>query len=124
MLDVDIVIQTKANIGLVISTLFAVIVCCFLVTPVFVVTAAVAPGCSIKRGSAINSAKPILTGKNQRQSLSSNNEEIPAHLFPAGIPQNPQEHSYNITPPGTASVVIYTLKMTELPPRVERKMII
>ena len=43
---------------------------------------------------------------------------------PAGISRNPQEHSSNITPPGAASVVIYTLKMTELPPGVERKMII
>ena len=104
--------------------MFAVIVCCLLVTPVFLVTEAVAPRCSIKRGSPINSAKPILTGKNLCQSLSSNNKETPARVFSSGIPQNPQEHSSNITPPKAASIVIYTLKMTELPPGVERKMII
>ena len=43
---------------------------------------------------------------------------------PERIPGNPQEHSPNITPPGAAFVVTYTLKMTELPPGVERKMII
>ena len=44
MLDVGIVIQTKPNIGLVRSTMFAVLVCCLLVTPVFLVKEAVAEG--------------------------------------------------------------------------------
>ena len=124
MLDVGIIIQTKANIGLVICTMFAVIVCCLLVTPVFLVTQAVAPSCSLKKGSPINSAKPTLSGKILRQSLSSNNEESPAHMFSPGFLQNPQEHFSHITPPWAASVVIYTLKMTELLPGVDRKMII
>ena len=116
--------QTKANIGLVRSTMFAVIVCCLLVIPVFLVTEAVASRCSIKRGSPINSAKPTLTGKNLRQSLSSNNEGTPVHVLSGGNSAKPHEHSSNITPPGSASVVIFTLKMTELPPGAERKMII
>ena len=44
MLDVGIVIKTKASIGLVRSTMFAVIVCFLLVTPVFLVTEAVVQG--------------------------------------------------------------------------------
>ena len=82
------------------------------------------PGCSLKRGSPISFAKPALTGKNLPQSLSSKRKRLRHMCSPAGIPGNPQEHSSNITPPGAASVVIYTLKMTELPPGVERKMII
>ena len=39
----DIVIHTKDNIGLVRSTMFAVILCCLLVAPVCLVTEAVAP---------------------------------------------------------------------------------
>ena len=89
MLDVGIVVQTKVNIGLVISTMFAVIACCLLVTPVFLATEAVAQRCSIKRGSPINSAKPTLSGKNLRQSLSSNNEETPPHVFSRGDSAKP-----------------------------------
>ena len=42
------------------------------------------PGCSLKRGSPISFAKPALTGKNLPQSLSSNKEETPAHVFSCG----------------------------------------
>ena len=73
--------QTKENIGLVRSTMFAVIACCLLVTPVFLATEAAARRCSIKGGSPINSAKPTRTGKNLRQSLFSNNEETVTHVF-------------------------------------------
>ena len=65
-----------------------------------------------------------LTGKNLSQGLSSNNEETPAHVFPHWNSGKPSRTFSNVTPPGAASVVIYTLKITELPPGVERKMIV
>ena len=82
------------------------------------------PRCSLKRGSPINSAKPTLTGKTYAKAFLHITKRLRHMYSPAGISRNPQEHSSNITPPGAASVVIYTLKMTELPPGVERKMII
>ena len=42
------------------------------------------PGCSLKRDSPINFAKPALTGKDLCQGLPSNNKETPAHVFSRG----------------------------------------
>ena len=57
------------------------ILCSLLVTPVFLLTEPVALRCSIKRSSPKNSAKPTSTGKQLRQTLFSNKEEISAHVF-------------------------------------------
>ena len=106
--------------------MLAVILCCLLVTPTFLVTEAVALRRSIKKGMPKNSAKP--TGKRLSQSLPFNKEETPAHALSREIRETLKNTAppptHYCTPPGDASVVTYTLKMTELPPGLERKIII
>ena len=72
-------IHPKEKTDLVRSTMLAVILCCLLVTPTFLVTEAVALRRSIKKGMPKNSAKP--TGKRHSQSLPFNKEETPAHAL-------------------------------------------
>ena len=112
MLDVGSVIRTKANIGLVRYTMFAAIVCFLLVTSVFLVTEAVAQGVLSKEAaSEIPQNQHSLEKTYTRASLPIT-KRLQHMCSPARIPQNPEEHSSNKTPPGTASVVKYTLKMT------------
>ena len=73
--------------------MLAVILCCLLVTPTFLVTEAVALRRSIKKGMPKNSAKP--TGKRLSQSLPFNKEETPAHALSREI----RETLKNTAPP-------------------------
>ena len=103
---VGIAIHTKENIGLVRSTMFAVILCCLLEVPVFLVTEAVAPKRSIKSPK-----------------LPFNKEETLTHVFSREIHETLKNIPLYRAPPGAASVVTYLLKITELPPGLERKII-
>ena len=69
----SIVIHTKEDIGLVRLTMFVVILCCLLVAPIFFVTEAVAPKCSIKKAPQEIPRKP--TGKHLHQRIPFNEEE-------------------------------------------------
>ena len=75
-----------------------------------------------KKGTPKNSAKS--TGKHLCQSLPFNKEETPAHASSCESCETLKNIPLYRTPPGAASVVTYILKMTELSPGLERKIII
>ena len=111
----------KENIGLVRSTMYAVILCCLLVAPVVLVTEEVTPKCSIKKVP-----QKFLWNPHENtctRDLPFNKEETLALVLSCEICKILK----NIPPyralPGAVSVVTI-LKMTELSPGLERKIII
>ena len=117
---VGIVIHTKENIGLIYH------VYCYLM--LFVSGTRIFSNRSrrhkvlYKKSTTKKSVKS--TGKHLRQKLPFNKEETLAQVFSCEIRETLKNIPLYRAPRGAASVVTYILKITELPPGLERKIII